>query len=196
MRQAKVERKTEETYVKVAVNLDKPGEAKLQVGKPFLEHMLNSMAFHGSFTLEIFAEEKGPVYDDHHLVEDLGLVLGQALDKALGDKKGINRFGSAVLPMDDALIMVSLDLSGRPYYHSNLKFRELKLGELSSEMVDHFFRSLAEGGRFNLHIVAIRGLNSHHKAEAAFKALGRALGEAVKLREAEETTPPSLKGVL
>ncbi len=194
MRQEKVERLTKETTVKIVLNLDGEGKTKIQTGKPFFDHLLESFAFHGMLDLEVFAESK-TLAGDHHLIEDVGLTLGLALNKALGDKKGISRFGAAIIPMDDSLIMVSLDLSGRTYFDSNLKFEYENVEGIPSQMVNHFLRSLAEGGKFNLHVVEFRGVNDHHKAEATFKALGKALNQAVKI-ELNYKKVPSTKGRL
>jgi len=191
-RKAQVERKTRETRVKVYLNLDRPERLEIKMERKFFRHMLESLAFHGGFGLKVEAEEYEPP-DDHHLVEDVALTLGEALHKALAGKTGIARFGWAAAPMDDALILASLDLSGRPYFKSNLTFSHFKLGDLSAEMVNHFFHSLTSSGRFTLHLVALRGSNDHHKAEAAFKAVGLALAQAVR-RVGGGT--PSLKGVL
>lgn len=194
MRQEKIERLTKETTVRVSLNLDGEGKTKIQTSKPFFNHLLESFAFHGMFDLEVFAESK-TLAGDHHLIEDVGLTLGLALDKVLGDKKGICRFGTSIIPMDDSLIMVSLDLSGRTYFESNLKFEYENVEGIPSQMVNHFLRSFAEGGKFNLHIVEFRGVNDHHKAEAVFKALGRALGQAVKIKS-NYGRIPSIKGRL
>ncbi|RLI05349.1 imidazoleglycerol-phosphate dehydratase HisB [Candidatus Bathyarchaeota archaeon] len=194
MRLAKVKRSTKETVVEVNLNLDGEGKTKLQTGKPFFDHLLDSFAFHGMFDLEVYAESK-MASGDHHLIEDVGLVLGQALEKALGEKEGIGRFGNVVIPMDDALILVSVDLSGRIYFESNLKFEYEKIEEVSSQMINHFLKSFAEGGKFNLHVVALRGINDHHKAEATFKALGKALNQAVKIKTERRGKIPSVKGV-
>jgi len=194
VRKEKVERSTKETSVKVVLNLDGKGKTKIQTGKPFFDHLLEAFAFHGMFDLEVFAESKTSA-GNHHLIEDVGLTLGLALDKALGDKKGINRFGVAIIPMDDSLVMVSLDLSGRVYFDSNLKFEYENVEGIPSQMVNHFLKSLAETGKFNLHVVEFRGVNDHHKAEATFKALGRALKEAVKVNLNHKKIP-STKGRL
>ena len=192
-RRAVVERVTGETKVKVVLDLDdEKGRVKIGLDRKFFKHMLASMAFHGGFTLEIEGEEFEAL-DDHHLVEDVGLALGEALAKALGDKRGIARFGWAAVPMDEALILASVDLSGRPYFESNLTFKRLHLGDLSTEMINHFFYSFSHAGGFTLHLLALRGVNDHHKAEAAFKAVGLALAQACRKTGGEI---PSLKGVL
>lgn len=195
MRKAQVERTTKETKIKISLNLDGKGESKIEAGNPFFEHLLNSLAFHGRLDLEVSAKSK-IASGDHHLVEDVGILLGQALDKALDSRAGINRFGSAIIPMDDALLLVAVDLSGRTYFKSNLKFTYPKVEELSSEMINHFLKSFAEGGKFNLHVKCFRGVNDHHKAEAAFKALGKTLAQAVKIDETRTKEIPSTKGTL
>lgn len=191
-RKAEVERKTKETRVKVYLNLDRSDRLEVKVKRRFFRHMLESFAFHAGFGLIVEAEEYEPP-DDHHLVEDTALTLGEALLKALNAKAGIGRFGWAAIPMDEALILASLDLSSRGYFQSNLSFTHRRIGDLSAEMVNHFFQSLAISGKFTLHLAALRGVNDHHKAEAAFKAVGLALAQAVR-RAGKET--PSLKGVL
>ena len=195
MRRGKIERSTKETDVKVVLNLDGSGKTKIQTGNDFFNHLLDSFAFHGGFDLEVYAKSKTKP-GDHHLIEDVGLTVGMALNKALGEKKGINRFGNAIIPMDDSLVLVSLDLSGRVYFESNLKFEYERVEGLPSQMVNHFLRSMAEGGKFNLHIVDFRGLNDHHKAEATFKALGKALSQAVKIELKHKNKIPSVKGRL
>ena len=191
-REARVRRRTEETDVEVYLNLDRVETPKIQMKRRFFKHMLASLALHGKFELRVEAEEFEPP-DDHHLVEDVALTFGEALLKALGDKRGIERFGWAAVPMDEALVLASIDLSGRPYYKSNLSFKHLSLGDMTAEMVNHFFHSLSHAGRFNLHLLVFRGSNDHHKAEASFKAVGLALAQAVR-RIGDRI--PSLKGVL
>ena len=192
IRKAKIERKTRETRINVYLNLDKADSLKVEVNRSFIRHMLETFAFHAGFGLRIKAEEFSPP-DDHHLVEDLGITLGQALDKALGSRTNIRRFGYAIIPMDDALVMTALDLSGRGVFESNLRFKRAFLGDLTSDLINHFMASLAYNGKFNLHILALRGEDDHHKAEAAFKALGLALSQAVGRVERKT---PSLKGAL
>ncbi|HID18434.1 TPA: imidazoleglycerol-phosphate dehydratase [Candidatus Bathyarchaeota archaeon] len=159
---------------------------------PYIRETLESFAFHAGFGFTVEAEEYEPL-NDHHLVEDTAITLGEALLKALNTKAGIGRFGWAAIPMDEALILASLDLSGRGYFQSNLSFTHSRIGDLSAEMVNHFFQSLAISGKFTLHLAALRGVNDHHKAEAAFKAVGLALAQAVR-RTGKEIL--SLKGVL
>jgi imidazoleglycerol-phosphate dehydratase len=194
MRTARVERRTKETDIAVELSLDGKGKSDIKTPLSFMTHMLENFAKHSRFDLKITAE--GDVHvDDHHLVEDLGIVLGSALDKALGDKKGIARMGCASVPMDDSLAHIALDLSGRPYAKVNLKFSEFKdakLGDVSKEAIPHFFESFAHNGRFNLHI-NVDGENDHHKVESCFKAVARALYEATRIKH-DDT--PSTKGVL
>jgi len=194
-RRAAVKRETRETCVEVEVNIDGKGSHEIDTGVHFLDHLLGSMALHGLMDLKVKATGDLKV-GDHHVVEDVALVLGQALFTAVGEKRGVRRFGSVIIPMDDALIMASVDLSGRFYFESNMEFRRVKIGDLSAEMVNHFFKSFAEAGRFNLHIVALRGSNDHHKAEGAFKALGLALAQAVERNPRLESRLASEKGVL
>jgi imidazoleglycerol-phosphate dehydratase len=194
MRTAKVSRKTKETQISLELNLDGSGKSKIKTPVNFLNHMLENFAKHASFDLTIDA--KGDVeVEDHHLVEDLGLCLGEALDNALGDKKGINRMGHAIVPMDESLATVALDLSGRPYAVVDIPFSEYKdakLGDLTKENVPHFFESFAARAKLNLNI-KVAGKNDHHKAEASFKALARALRDAVRVTG---KGIPSTKGVI
>jgi imidazoleglycerol-phosphate dehydratase len=194
-RRATVERETQETRVKVEVNIDGEGSHEIDTGIHFLNHLLSSLAFHGLMDLKVQATGDLKV-DDHHLTEDVAITLGQALSSAMGEKPGVKRFGSAVIPMDDALIMASIDLSGRVHFESNLEFRRAKIGDLMAEMVNHFFKSFAEAGRFNLHIVTLRGFNDHHKAEGAFKAVGLALAQAMEVNPRLKGKLASAKGVL
>lgn len=192
MRTAKIVRKTKETKIVLELNLDGEGNAVIKTPLNFMNHMLENFAKHSLFDLRVVAEGDTHV-DDHHLVEDLGICLGQAIDKALGEKKGIARMGCASVPMDDSLAHVALDLSGRPYAKLNLRFSEFraaKLGDVSKEAIPHFFESLAYNGRFNLHI-NVDGENDHHKVESCFKAVARALYEATRLTHSKV---PSTKG--
>ncbi|MGP3667552.1 MAG: imidazoleglycerol-phosphate dehydratase HisB [Candidatus Bathyarchaeota archaeon] len=194
MREAEVKRITKETSVTVKLNLDEAGEIKIKTENAFLNHLLTSFALHAMLKLEVYAEtyEKSK---NHHLIEDVALTLGQALSKALGEKVGINRFGYAIVPMDEVLVLVSLDLSGRPYFKSNLKLKPENIEGLSSSMVNHFLRSFSYEGKFNLHVMVLRGGDDHHKVEAVFKALGLSLKEAVKIREKGKYNVPSTKGI-
>ena len=194
MRTAKIERKTRETQISLELDLDGTGECRIETPLKFLNHMLENLSRHSRFDLRIDA--KGDVeVDDHHLVEDIGICLGMALEKALGDKKGIQRMGYAIVPMDDALATVAVDLSGRGYAKVEIpfsEFKEGKLGDLSKENIPHFFESFALNGRFNLHML-VEGKNDHHKVESCFKALARALYDATRIIGEEI---PSTKGVV
>src|SRR6266699_5146174 len=191
---AAVHRKTKETDVRVVFNLDGSGRSRINTGLPFLDHMLDLFARHGLFDLEV--ECKGDLeIDDHHSVEDIAITLGQALKQALGDKAGINRYGEAVVPMDEALCRSVIDLSGRFYLVYEVQTRRQKIGNFSVELAEHFWRSFAETARFNLHIDCLRGRNTHHILEGTFKATARALRQAVE-RDARITGVLSTKGVL
>lgn len=177
MRTAKINRETTESKISLFLNLDEFDESKIETGIGFLDHMLELMAFHGGFTL--YLEIDGDLHvDDHHSVEDAGICLGQALLEAIGDRKGINRYGSIRLPMDEVLCSVDLDLSNRPYFVFNGEFRRENLGTLATEMIREFLLAFSLNARMNLHINIHYGLNDHHKAEAIFKALGKALAMA------------------
>jgi imidazoleglycerol-phosphate dehydratase len=194
MRNAKIERKTKETRISLELNLDGSGKSEIETPLNFMNHMLESFGKHSHFDLKIRAEGDVDV-DDHHLVEDLGICLGQALDKALGDKKGIVRMGSSCVPMDDSLAHVALDLSGRGYAKIGIRFsefRDARLGDVSKEALPHFFESFALNGRFNLNL-NVDGENDHHKIEACFKALAKALYDATRVLG---SGLPSTKGVL
>jgi len=194
MRNAKIERKTKETQISLELNLDGNGKSSIDTPLKFLNHMLENFSKHSRFDLNVIARGDVEV-DDHHLVEDVGICLGRALEKALGDKKGITRMGCAIVPMDDALATVALDLSGRAYAKINIpfsEFKEGKLGDLSKENIPHFFESFALNGKFNLHM-KVEGKNDHHKVEACFKALAKALYDAVYPSGSEI---PSTKGVV
>ncbi|MBQ4347517.1 MAG: imidazoleglycerol-phosphate dehydratase HisB, partial [Firmicutes bacterium] len=173
MRKAEINRKTGETDISAKIVLSGSGKRKIETGIGFFDHMLDLFAKHGFFDLELLA--KGDLHvDAHHTVEDVGLVLGDCIKEALGDKSGIKRYGSAIIPMDETLVLCAVDLSGRPYLSYDLKFRSEKIGEMDTELFEEFFCALSSRGAFNLHIKLISGGNSHHVAEAAFKALGRA----------------------
>jgi len=193
LRKVKVERKTSETNIKAELVLEGSGKCKVKTGRPFFDHLLRSFVFHSRFNLDLIGKEN-IIVDDHHLVEDVGIVLGQALEKALGAKKGINRFGSAIIPMDETLVMAAVDLSGRSYFGTSIEFKYHKVGDMSAEMVNHFLESMAKAGHFNLHLFAFRGDNDHHKAEATFKALGKSLSDAVRIVNGHRKVVPSLKG--
>jgi len=190
MRSASVRRKTKETDVKLTLNLDGSGEVRAKTPIKFFNHLLSAFAKHGNFDLKIQATGDFP----HHIVEDCMITLGMALERALGKKRGIQRMGEAVVPMDDALVLVAVDLSGRIYFDIECNFRKKRLDDLSSDLVSHMLQTFAANGRFNLHVEALRGVNDHHKAEAVFKALGVALRRAVQ--KLPKRKIPSTKGVI
>jgi imidazoleglycerol-phosphate dehydratase len=190
---ATVERETAETRVSVTVNLDGEGSADVATGLGFLDHMLMALARHGRLDLQVEAQGDLEV-DDHHTAEDTALALGQAIDRALGDRRGIRRFGHAYAPLDEALARAVIDLSGRPSAHLDVGFRRATLGEIATENLTHFLHSLAMAARMTLHLDLLRGENDHHRAEAAFKALALALRQAVALDGSRDV--PSTKGVL
>jgi imidazoleglycerol-phosphate dehydratase len=193
-RTAEVHRKTKETDVRVVLNLDGKGQSQVDTGLPFLDHMLDLFARHGLFDLEVAC--KGDLeIDDHHSVEDIAITLGQALTQALGDKAGIARYGEAVVPMDEALCRSVIDLSGRFYLVYEVQTHRQKIGNFSVELAEHFWRSLAETARFNLHIDCLRGRNTHHILEGTFKATTRALRQAVS-RDSRIMGVLSTKGAL
>lgn len=193
-RQADVHRKTKETDVRVKLDLDGSGKSKIAIGLPFLEHMLELFAKHGLFDLEVTCNGDLEI-DDHHSVEDIAITLGQALVQALADKAGINRYGEAVVPMDEALCRSVIDLSGRFYLVYEAPTKRQKIGNFSVELAEHFWRSFAETAKFNLHIDCLRGRNTHHILEGTFKASARALRQAVDLNS-RVTGVPSTKGSL
>jgi imidazoleglycerol-phosphate dehydratase/histidinol-phosphatase len=189
-RRAVVQRDTKETQIRVAVDLDKVAAAKIDTGLPFFDHMLDQIGRHGGFALEVQA--KGDLHiDEHHTIEDTGLALGQALREALGDKRGIGRYGFT-LPMDETLASAALDFSGRPYFVFEGGFKRERVGDMPTELVPHFFRSLCDAAGLNLNL-KVEGDNDHHKVEACFKALARALRQAIRR---EGTELPSTKGAL
>jgi imidazoleglycerol-phosphate dehydratase len=193
-RTANIHRKTKETDVRVELDLDGSGQSSVSIGLPFLEHMLELFAKHGLFDLQINC--KGDLeIDDHHSVEDIAITLGQALVQALGDKAGINRYGEAVVPMDEALCRSVIDLSGRFYLVYEVSVRRQMIGNFSVELAEHFWRSFAETAKFNLHIDCLRGRNTHHILEGTFKASARALRQAVE-RNSRIVGIPSTKGSL
>lgn len=193
-RSADVHRKTKETDVRVKLTLDGSGQSKISIGLPFLEHMLDLFAKHGLFDLQVNC--KGDLeIDDHHSVEDIAITLGHALVQALGDKKGINRYGEAVVPMDEALCRSVIDLSGRFYLVYEVPAKRKTIGNFSVELAEHFWRSFAETAKFNLHIDCLRGRNTHHILEGTFKSSARALRQAVELNS-RVVGVPSTKGSL
>lgn len=194
MRDATVTRTTSETAISVSISLDGTGSAKISTGVGFFDHMLDQLAKHSLIDMTITA--KGDLHiDDHHTVEDVGIALGQALSKALGDKKGIRRYGHFALAMDDAQIACALDLSARPYLICNLDFPTPKIGSFDTELVREFFQALATHGGITLHIDKKHGFNSHHIAEAAFKAVAKSLRMAVE-KDPRNDALPSTKGTL
>ena len=193
-RSATVQRKTKETDIRVELNLDGNGQAKVSIGVPFLEHMLELFAKHGLFDLKIDCRGDLEI-DDHHSVEDIAITLGQALVQALGDKSGINRYGEAIVPMDEALCRSVIDLSGRFFLVYEVQTRRQMIGNFSVELAEHFWRSFAETAKFNLHIDCLRGRNTHHILEGTFKSVARALQQAVE-RNSRITGVPSTKGLL
>jgi len=195
MRRATLSRKTAETDVSVTVDLDGTGRYRNATGIGFFDHMLDQLARHSLIDIEITAQ--GDLHiDDHHSVEDVGITLGKALAEALGDKRGIRRYGAAHLAMDDALLRAALDLSGRPYLVWNVAFPTAKIGTFDTELVREFFQALSTNGGITLHVDALHGINSHHIAEAAFKAVARALREAVEPDPRLGDALPSTKGAL
>jgi len=193
-RQASITRTTKETDIQLEFVIDGEGKAELETGVPFLTHMLDLFAKHGQFDLTIHA--KGDIeIDDHHTTEDIGICLGQALREALGDKKGIKRYGNAFVPMDDALAQVVVDLSNRPHFEFRGGFPSQKVGTFDVELVHEFLWKLALEARMNLHVIVHYGRNTHHMIEAVFKALGRALDEATMV-DPRVKGVPSTKGML
>ena len=195
MRSAQVSRSTLETQITVAINLDGSGVAHLDTGVPFLDHMLDQVARHGLIDLEISA--KGDLHiDAHHTVEDTGITFGQAFAQALGDKKGIRRYGHAYVPLDEALSRVVLDLSGRPGLEYHVDYTRARIVDFDVDLFLEFFRGFVNHAAVTLHIDNLRGINAHHQAETVFKALGRALRMAVELDPRMAGQTPSTKGAL
>ncbi len=190
-RHATVSRETKETKIELELDLD-GGAIAIATDVKFLDHMLESFAKHAGCGLVLRANGDG--LDNHHLVEDVGISLGAAIREALGGKHGIARFGSLAVPLDDALVLGSVDLSGRAWLNFSVKFGVENLGDLKTELVPHFFRSLSENGRFNLHLVQLAGENSHHLCEASFKAFARAFAQAKA--SSGDASVPSTKGLL
>ncbi|MCC1480631.1 imidazoleglycerol-phosphate dehydratase HisB [Roseibaca sp. Y0-43] len=195
MRKAEISRNTTETEIAVAVALDGTGSYDCQTGVGFFDHMLEQLARHSMIDLTVRA--KGDLHiDDHHTVEDVGIALGQALARALGDKRGIRRYGECRLAMDDAQLVCALDLSGRPFLVWNVAFPTAKIGTFDTELVREFFQAISTHGGITLHMDRVHGFNSHHIAEAAFKALARALRMAVEGDPRQADVIPSTKGAL
>lgn len=191
-RKAQIKRETNETKIKLSVDLNGTGKSNINTGVGFFNHMLQQLAFHSGIEMEIEALGDLDVCD-HHLVEDVGIALGKALAEALGNKLGINRYGTFFVPMDEALAMTSIDISGRPYLYFECDFVRENIGIFSTEMVKEFFRALAFNAGMTIHLKVMYGENDHHKAEALFKSFGRALKEAIKV---EGEAVSSTKGVL
>ena len=193
-RQAKVTRNTKETQISVSLNLDGSGKSKLATGVPFLDHMLDQIARHGVFDLEVKAA--GDLHiDAHHTVEDVGITLGQAFAKAIGDKEGVRRYGHAYVPLDEALSRVVVDLSGRPGLALKIDFVRARIGEFDVDLVHEFFQGFINHALVTLHVDNLKGDNAHHQAETVFKAFGRALRMAVEL-DPRVKGVPSTKGSL
>jgi imidazoleglycerol-phosphate dehydratase len=194
-RRATVDRATNETRIAVSVDLDGTGRAEIATGIGFLDHMLDQLARHSLIDLTVKAE--GDLHiDAHHTTEDTGIAIGQALTRALGDKRGIARYGHAYLPMDEALVRVALDLSGRPFLVWNVTFATDRLGQLDTQLVREFFQAIAQHGGITLHVDMIHGTNDHHVAEACFKGLAQALRRAVEIDPRKAGQIPSTKGTL
>ena len=187
-------RKTKETDISLTINLDGHGTTDIQTGIPFFDHMLNGFARHGLFDLQLHVNGDLDV-DCHHTVEDTGIVLGQAIANALGDKAGIKRYGSCILPMDETLVLSAIDLSGRPYLKYNAEFTTDRIGDLDTEMIKEFFYAVSYSAAMNLHLKVLDGGNNHHMAEALFKAFGKAL-DAATIEEPRIQEVWSTKGSL
>lgn len=194
-RQGLVSRDTLETQITVSINLDGSGKAKLETGVPFLDHMLDQIARHGLVDIEIRCNGDTEI-DDHHTVEDIGIVLGQAVNQALGDKSGIRRYGHAYVPLDEALSRVVIDFSGRPGIIFNAEFKRSHVGQFDVDLVFEFFQGFVNHAQVTLHLDVIRGRNEHHKIETLFKAFGRALRMAIELDPRMAGQMPSTKGSL
>lgn len=193
-RKAQVSRNTKETQISVSVNLDGQGVAQLDTGLPFLEHMLDQVARHG--LIDLMVQAKGDLHiDAHHTVEDIGITIGQALAKAVGDKHGIRRYGHAYVPLDEALSRVVIDLSGRPGLEYHVSFPRARIGEFDVDLIHEFFQGFCNHALTTLHIHGLQGSNAHHVAETIFKAFGRALRNALE-RDPRQAGVPSTKGSL
>ncbi|MBM4241055.1 MAG: imidazoleglycerol-phosphate dehydratase HisB [Euryarchaeota archaeon] len=190
-RKKKMERKTSETDIEISLNIDGEGQYDINTGIEFFDHMLESFSKHGFLDLEVKAKGDTTV-DDHHTIEDVGILLGEVFKEVIGDKKGIKRMSHAIVPMDDALATVAVDISGRSYSVLNLKFKKPKVGDLSTENVEHFFESFANSAKININ-AEVEGENDHHKIEALFKAFAKALKDASRVKHDKI---PSTKGSL
>ena len=195
MRKAYVERKTKETKIESEINLDGIGKNKISTGIGFLDHMIEQLSKHG--LIDIVLKVKGDLYiDGHHTTEDSGYVLGEAVAKALGERKGIERYGHALIPMDETLTRVVVDLSGRPYLVWNVAFTQKKLGDMDTELFKEWFQAFSQSAGITLHIENVYGDNSHHIIESCFKGLARSLREALEIDKRIKNKIPSTKGVL
>ena len=195
MRSSEIKRKTAETDIALSLCLDGRGESSINTGVGFLDHMLTLFAKHGRFDLDVTC--KGDIeVDDHHSVEDIGICLGMAFSEALGDSRGIARYGDIALPMDEALILAAVDLGGRSHLEFGLEIPTEKVGTFDTELVEEFFIAFVRNAKMNLHIVQFKGRNSHHIIEGTFKAVARALAKAVAVQDAYKDEIPSTKGVL
>ena len=191
-RLSQISRKTNETNINLKINLDGNGTSVVKTEVGFLNHMISLLAFHSNIDIEL--DSKGDIeVCDHHLIEDIGIALGRSINEALGDKKGIKRYGTFFFPMDESLVMVSLDISGRSYLHFEAGFKRESIGNFSTEMVKEFFRAVAFNAGITLHIKVLYGENDHHKIEGIFKCVGRALKEAINI---EGNIIPSSKGII
>lgn len=191
-RTATVTRETGETKISVALSLDGSGKFEIKAGSKMFDHMLTHIAQHGLFDIKL----KASGWDQHHVVEDVAIALGQALNRALGDKRGIARMGHAIVPMDEALATVAVDISGRGYAVIDASFKRKKIGDLETDLVRHFLETFAQEAKLNLHVNVPSGIDDHHKVEALFKALGRALDSATKIDARLAGRVPSTKGVI
>jgi imidazoleglycerol-phosphate dehydratase len=195
MRTATIRRDTSETAIAVTVNLDGTGVYRVSTGVGFFDHMLEQLSRHSLIDLDV--ETKGDLHiDQHHTVEDTGIAIGEAIAKALGDKRGIHRYGDALSPMDETLTRVALDISGRPWLVWKTEFTQKRLGEMDTELFKHWFHSFAQAAGITLHVETLHGENNHHIAESAFKGLARALRKAVEIDPRKADAIPSTKGVL
>lgn len=195
MRTASINRKTNETDIRLTLDLDGTGKSEINSGVGFLDHMLTLFARHGRFDLTLVCD--GDTYvDDHHSVEDIGIALGQAFTMALGEKRGIVRYGSCILPMDESLILTAVDISGRPYLNYDLQIPTQKVGAFDTELTEEFFLGFVRNALMTVHIKQLEGKNSHHIIEGTFKSIARTLRDAVKIEERFRDEIPSTKGVL
>ena len=195
LRQAEIQRKTNETEISVFLDIDGSGNSNIDTGVPFLDHMLHQISSHGLFDLNIKAIGDTEI-DDHHTNEDVGIALGKAFSESLGDRKGINRFGHFLAPLDEALIQITLDCSGQPHLSYNLKIQSSKIGSYDTELVREFFIAFVNNSGITLHINQIQGVNAHHIVEATFKAFSRAMRMATEIDKRRSETIPSSKGML